>query len=238
MWSVRRCESDSGSHVCRGGLPPLEQRDALYTTRRSRAKLPEVLTAAEEEQDRRGPGRAERKQAREQSERAQRGRIEPPRRGGATPEARANAACATERNATRTHSRARGASRGPADGGRPREGGAEATAPAERSERKPARTAGAATRGGSDGRARATGEARAQCASTPKKPRAQARMGRARGNRAGRWPRGRSSHRAKPAAGCPECRRDPDREGAEAVVDPRGSGGTTTLHSPRVFIDH
>ena len=168
MWSVRRCESDSGSHVCRGGLPPLEQRDALYTTRRSRAKLPEVLTAAEEEQDRRGPGRAERKQAREQSERAQRGRIEPPRRGGATPEARANAACATERNATRTHSRARGASRGPADGGRPREGGAEATAPAERSERKPARTAGAATRGGSDGRARATGEARAQCASTPK----------------------------------------------------------------------
>lgn len=88
MWLVRRCESDSGSHVCRGGLPPLEQRDALYTTRRSRAKLPGVLTAAEEEQDRRGPDRAERKQAREQSERAQRGRIEPPRRGGATPEAR------------------------------------------------------------------------------------------------------------------------------------------------------
>lgn len=115
-----------------------------------------------------GTGRAEREKEREQGERDSAARDEPPRRGGATPEARADAASATERNATRTHSRARGASGGPADGGRPREGGAEATAPAERSERKPARTAGAATRGGSDGRARASGEAGAQGASTPK----------------------------------------------------------------------
>lgn len=101
--------------------------------------------------------RSEKRSASEASATSARG-MSRRRRGGATPEAPANAACATERNATRTHSRAGGASGGPADGGRPREGGAEATATAEQSERKPSRTAGAAKRGGATGE-RAKGEA-------------------------------------------------------------------------------
>lgn len=101
--------------------------------------------------------RSEKRSASEASATSARG-MSRRRRGGATPEAPANAACATERNATRTHSRAGGASGGPADGGRPREGGAEATATAEQSERKPGRTAGAAKRGGATGE-RAKGEA-------------------------------------------------------------------------------
>ena len=103
---------------------------------------------------RRGPARAEREKAGEQREPAQRARIEPPRRGGATPGAPANAASAAERNARGTLSRAGGASGGPA-AGRPTATGRSGSGSARGAEGAEGRTARRGRRSAAERRASA-----------------------------------------------------------------------------------
>lgn len=223
---MRRCESVSGSHVCRAAAEPTPRAKATLCqpARRSRA----TACRRDEASRRRSTcaGGPAARSGERRAERAQRGRNEPPRRGEATPGARASAACATERNATRTHSRARGASGGPADGGRPREGGAEATAPAEQSERKPRRTAGAATRGGATGE-RANRRSRI-CMREHTAEAPSTRSGAGATGPGGRAPRSGASAGARPGV----------VRTLSRVVTKGRVERTTTLHSPLVFIDH
>lgn len=156
-------EPSGGPHVYRRGggsrtdkskATPCQPRDSANAGEarqlgRSRSCPPPSVSAP-----RRGPARAEREKAGEQREPAQRARIEPPRRGGATPGAPAKAASAAERNARGTLSRAGGASGGPA-AGRPTATGRSGSDSARGAEGAEGRTARRGRRSAAERRASA-----------------------------------------------------------------------------------